>query len=121
EGLRDPHPLYRAIRAHGNLVSFKPGRMVAVGYAECDRALREPRLRVQDGESYDLIYPGWRRHSSLRAFTDSMLYRNPPDHTRLRGLLSGAFTPRRVLSLRPVIEAMADRLLDRMAEMGADG
>jgi cytochrome P450 len=121
EGRDNPYPLYEAIRAYGDLVEFKPGRLVAVGYAECARALREPELKVQDGKSYDRVYPRWRRHSSLRGFTDSMLYSNPPAHTRLRGLTSGVFTPRHVAKLRSLIEDMADRLLDRIAELGADG
>lgn len=121
EGRRDPYPLYEVLRAHGNLLRIKPGLMVTVGYADCDRALRETRLRVQDADSYDSIYPDWRGHSSLRGYTDSMLYRNPPDHTRMRRLVSGGFTPRRVRELRPAIERMTDRLLDGMAELGADG
>ena len=120
-GRRNPYPLYEAIREHGNLVRIKPGLTVAVGYAECNHALREQELRVQDGKSYDHIYPGWRAHSSLRGYTDSMLYRNPPDHARMRRLVSGAFTPRRVAALRPGVERMADRLLDRMADIGSGG
>jgi cytochrome P450 len=121
EGRQNPYPFYEAIREHGNLVPLKKGRLIAVGYAECDRALRESRLRVQDGNSYDIIYPDWRRHSSIRGFTSSMLYSNPPAHGRLRGTVSFAFTPPRVQQLREVIEAMADQLLDRMAELGSDG
>ena len=121
EGRQNPYPFYEAIREHGNLVPLKKGRLVAVGYAECDKALREPKLHVQDGKSYDVIYPNWRRHSSIRAFTSSMLYSNPPQHGRLRGTVSFAFTPPRVQQLRSVIETMADSLLDRMADLGADG
>ncbi|HEX6472713.1 MAG TPA: cytochrome P450 [Streptosporangiaceae bacterium] len=122
EGRRDPYPLYEVLRSYGNLVPIKRGLIVAVGYAECDRALREPKLRVQDGRSYDAIYPEWRAHSSLRGYTNSMLYRNPPDHTRMRRLVSGGFTPRRVREIRPAVEDMTDRLLDHMAEAaGGDG
>lgn len=121
EGRQNPYPLYESLREYGNLLEIKPGLMVAVGYAECDQLLREPQLRVQDRQSYDVIYPGWRSHSSLRGYTDSMLYRNPPDHARIRRLVSGGFTPRRVAALRPAIEQMTDRLLDRIAELGADG
>jgi cytochrome P450 len=121
EGRRNPYPLYERIRAHGNLVRVKRGLMVAVGYDECDQALREIQLRVQDGDSYDLIYPDWRSHSSLRGYINSMLYRNAPDHLRMRRLVSGAFTPRRVNALRPAVEQMTDRLLDRLAELGPGG
>ncbi|MCT2586806.1 cytochrome P450 [Actinophytocola gossypii] len=120
-GRRDPYPGYEAIRAHGNLVRLKPGRLVAVGHAECARALREPKLLVQDGDSYDITFPSWRTHSSLRAFTSSMLYSNPPAHHRLRGLVNGAFTPPKVAQLRSVIEDMVDRLVDHVADAGAGG
>lgn len=121
EGHLDPYPLYEEIRAHGDLVKIKPGVMAAVGYDECDRVLRDPRLRVQDGDSFDLFYPEWRAHSSLRAYTDSMLYSNPPAHTRLRRLLRGEFTPRRVTGYQAAIEQITDRLLDSVAEAGAGG
>jgi cytochrome P450 hydroxylase len=121
EGRENPYPLYEAIRAHGNLVQIKRHRFVAVGYGECARALREPQLKVHDDKGYDLVYPQWRSHSSLRAFTGSILYRNPPDHGRLRGLVSGAFAPRRVQELRSVIEDMTDRLLDHVAGLGGGG
>ncbi len=120
-GRRHPYPLYEALREHGDLVTIRQGLMVAVGYDTCDRALRDGRLRVQDAVSYDTVYPGWREHPSLRGYIDSMLYRNPPDHARLRQLVSGGFTPRRVNALRPAVEAMTDRLLDRLAELGAGG
>ncbi|GAA3038582.1 cytochrome P450 [Streptosporangium longisporum] len=121
DGRRDPYPRYEALRAHGDLVTVRPGLMAAVGHAVCARALREPWLQVQDAESYDRDLPGWRSHSSLRGWTGSMLYTNPPDHTRLRRLVSGAFTFRRVTALGPAIERMTGRLLDRVAELGAGG
>ncbi|MEU1228923.1 cytochrome P450 [Streptomyces sp. NPDC005828] len=120
-GRQDPYPFYEAIRAHGEATWLKPGRLVVVGYEECDRALRDSRLHVQDAASYDESAPGWREHSSLRAFTSSMLYSNPPDHTRLRAVAGFAFTPPRIRELRSVIEDMTDRLLDRMAGLGAGG
>jgi cytochrome P450 len=47
---------------------------------------------------------------------NSMLFADPPDHTRLRRLVSRAFTPQRVEALRPAVQAMVDDLLDSMAE-----
>ncbi|MEU2073831.1 cytochrome P450 [Streptomyces sp. NPDC013489] len=120
-GRQDPFPLYEVIRSHGATAWLKPGRLVVTGYEECDRALRDTRLHVQDAAGYDTTSPGWRDHSSLRAFTSSMLYSNPPDHTRLRAVAGFAFTPPKIRRLRSVVEEMADRLLDRMARLGADG
>lgn len=120
-GRTDPYPRYERLRAHGPVVAIRPGLMVVLGYAECDAALRDNRLRVQDGPSYDSIYPGWREHPALCAYIDSMLYRNPPDHTRMRRLVSTGFTPRRVARLRPAVRALTERLLDRLAATGAAG
>jgi cytochrome P450 hydroxylase len=120
-GRTDPYPRYEQLREHGAVVGVRPGLMVVVGYAECDAALRDGRLRVQDGASYDAIYPDWREHPALRGYLDSMLYRNPPDHARMRRLVSGGFTPRRVTGLRTAIEQLTDRLLDGLAELGGAG
>ena len=119
-GRTDPYPRYEQLRAHGAVVPVRPGLTVVVGYAECDAGLRDGRLRVQDGASYDAIYPDWREHPALRGYIDSMLYRNAPDHARVRRLVSGGFTPRRVAALRPAIEQLTDRLLDRLAEAGGE-
>ncbi|GII88129.1 cytochrome P450 [Sphaerisporangium siamense] len=121
EGRMNPYPFYEALRAHGNLLHVKPGLVVVVGYAECTRVLRDGRLQVQDDKNYDLIYPDWRSHSSLRGFTNSMLYTNPPDHGRMRRLVTSALTPRQVTGLRPTVERMTGKLLDRLAELGAGG
>ncbi|AWL90764.1 cytochrome P450 [Streptomyces globisporus] len=121
QGRQDPYPFYEAIRAHGQAVPTKPGRFVVVGHDACDRVLREPALRVQDARSYDVVFPSWRSHSSVRGFTSSMLYSNPPDHGRLRQVVSFAFTPPKVRRMHGVIEDMTDRLLDRMARLGSGG
>jgi cytochrome P450 len=121
DGRRDPYPYYEAIRAHGNLVPVKEGSLVAVGYEECAQALREPKLQVQDGTAFDRVYPAWRSHSSVRGFTNSMLYSNPPRHARQRSTVSADFTPQQVALLRPVIESTTARLLDRIDDIGADG
>lgn len=121
EGRQDPYPYYEALRTHGNLVPLKKGSLIAVGYDECARALREPKLQVQDGTAFDKVYPEWRTHSSVCAFTDSMLYSNPPKHGRQRRTVSSDFAAQQVVHLRPIIEDMATRLLDRVAGLGADG
>lgn len=120
-GRTDPYPRYELLRAHGPVVEVRPGLMVVLGYAECDAALRDGRLRVQDAQSYDAIYPDWREHSALRGYIDSMLYRNAPDHGRMRRLVSGGFTPRRVNGMRTAIEELTEKLLDQLSEAGEGG
>jgi cytochrome P450 len=54
------------------------------------------------------------------AFARHMLTVDPPDHTRLRRLVSSAFSPRRIEALRPRIQEIVDQLLDAIAAEGAD-
>jgi cytochrome P450 len=56
---------------------------------------------------------------TLDAYGMSMLDRDPPDHTRLRGLVSKVFTPRSVAALEPFVTELVDASLDRLAEAGA--
>jgi cytochrome P450 PksS len=53
-----------------------------------------------------------------RLINENMLFSDPPDHTRLRGLVNQAFTPRRVQQMAPRIQAIADGLLDEAAQQG---
>ncbi len=71
---------------------------VLTRYEDVDMVLRDHRRFLKDDESSD----GYR----------SMLYSNPPDHTRLRSLVSKAFTPRSVAALQPRIQRMVEELLD---------
>src|SRR5450759_1773216 len=93
------------------------GALVLTRYAECDALLRNPRCGHADP---DRIYaamglPQWREHIGLRQLATSMLNINPPNHTRIRRLVSGVFTPRRVAALQPAIAALTDRLLAAMS------
>lgn len=96
-GAHDPYPLYAKLRALGPVVEAQPGLLIATTYATVDAVLRDPALGVEPA-------PG--------ILGESVLSNNPPDHTRMRRLMTGAFTPRRVAGLREAIEAQATSLLD---------
>jgi cytochrome P450 len=81
--------------------------------------LRDPAFLVADDDYRDKMFPQWREHPSLGL--DAILNLNAPEHTRIRSLLSRAFTQRRIAGLEPSIAAMADALLDSMADRGAGG
>lgn len=118
----DPYPLYARLREAGPL--RLPGTAVHVfgGYADCQAALRSADLStnegwLEDAPPYeDLLPPD--APSSMRM--PSFLFQDPPDHTRLRRLVSSAFTPRMVQRLEPRVAALVDDLLDRAAERGGD-
>ncbi len=85
------------------------------GYGEVRRALHDPRLvksvTVMANLGRDLVPPG-----VFTAMASHMLNYNPPDHTRLRRLVTTAFTRRRVELLAPRIQQITDDLLDEMAK-----
>jgi cytochrome P450 len=120
QGRQDPYPWYAALHRHGP-ISAIPTRAehstitaVAGGYDLVDQVLRDP-------EWYKGAPPGWQEQEILRTFLSSMMFINPPDHTRMRGVFAKTFTPRRLGALEPVIVRVVEERLDRLAEAGADG
>lgn len=121
EGRNDPYPLYEQAREHGTVSHCGDGMMMAVGYREVNEALRNGSLLVADAELRSRWEPGFADHASKLMLGRSMLERNQPDHARMRSLVASVFTARRVAALAPAVVAAVHRLLDEMAEQGADG
>ncbi len=126
EGRADPYPHYTALRETAPILRSAMGPLVLSRYDDCMSALRDPRLgrgaqlRAEQGGGpmgmmgFD-VEPEVRERFFGRA-GNNMLFADPPEHTRLRRLVSRAFTPHRVDELRPVVQAIADRLLDQMTK-----
>lgn len=119
EGRLDPYPTYERLRAHGPVVQAGPVFYVVTGYAEADAILRDARFGVMDDALRDQFMPGWRESPAVLSISRSMLRTNPPDHSRMRRLAAGAFTPRRIAAMRDVVRAQADELIDGM--LAAEG
>ena len=120
---RDPYPTYHELRAEDPIWLFaKANTWIFTRHADVTAILRDPRFRNGGiGSNTDLLSVAERIPGVqllLRAFRDMMLFKSPPDHTRLRGLVNKAFTPRRVEALRPRIQAIVDELLDACAARG---
>ena len=121
QGRVNPYPTYEQLRAHGPVVQAGPVFCAVTGYAEVDEILRDPRFGVMDDDLRDQFLPGWRESPAVASISRSMLRTNPPDHSRMRRLAAGAFTPRRIAAMRDVVVAQADELIDGMRERGRDG
>ncbi len=121
-GRDNPYPVYDALRRAAPLAEMTDGALLLTRFADCSAALRDPNIGHGDPDAGFLIdLPNWRDHLSLSQFRTSMLSLDPPGHTRLRRLVSGAFTPRRVSALRPFIESVTARLLDEFpSDAGTD-
>jgi cytochrome P450 len=121
EGRVDPYPLYAALHEMGEAVEADPNEVLVVGYDAINSVLRDPRFRTSDEARFVETFPGWRDHPVFVQAADWILNLNAPRHSRIRSLIARAFTPRRIAQLEPAIAAMADGLLDDMADRGADG
>ena len=120
EGRADPYPRYAQLRENWPvhwlaLDASESGAWVLTRFDHCQAVLRHPRV----GKDFAAMQRRWGLSDNelvaQQAFSSdrpSMLFSDPPDHTRLRGLVSKAFTPRTVEALRPHILRLADELLD---------
>lgn len=117
----DPYPGYARLRESAPVWEAAPGFLVLSRHRDCARVLRDPRFGHLEGEA--ATSRGRARRSGFlsdaseneREPTRSFLVLNPPDHTRLRRLVSRSFTPRRVEELSPRIQALTDELLGAAA------
>jgi cytochrome P450 len=121
----DPYPHYADLRATNPVEANELGFYALWRHPDVSELLRS-RLSVEDRnisvtspirELYDQVYAEvdieGRRGGGM-----SMLDRDPPDHTRLRKLVSQAFTPRRIEELTPVVTRLVEEALARIQELG---
>ena len=126
EILADPYVFYRALHA-ADPVLAAPGAFgldawMVTDHAVCSSVLREQKRYIKEGEQ--LLPP--EKLQRIPAATGelserrraNMLFRDPPAHTRLRGLVQKAFTPRTIERLRPHIAEIAESLVAAVAARG---
>jgi pimeloyl-[acyl-carrier protein] synthase len=116
EFVADPYQTYHRLRATDPVHHSPLGFWVLTRYEDVVAVLRDPRLAKEAIASVVAARFGVEVPVGMRL---SMLDRDPPDHTRLRGLVSKAFTPRVVEALRPHIQQIVDGLLDRVERAGS--
>jgi cytochrome P450 len=129
EGLDDPTPLYHHLRSVAPVHDSATGALFLTRFDDCDQVLRDNRFgKATDERSGGLIPQTdeaairFRQEQLARMRAErrqvSMLFLDPPHHTRQRRLVSRAFTPRRVETLRASIAALAERAVDTLVEAG---
>ena len=118
----DPYPLFNSMRDRCPVHPVRLGdghdAWLVIGHRAARQALRDPRLSKDmlaamdaDPDVVDEGLPG-------PAFARHMLAVDPPDHTRLRGLVARAFAPSCIAALEPRLERIADALLDDVERSG---
>jgi len=113
-GREDPYPRYRRLREISPIVRADDGALVVTRHADCVAVTRHPQLGHMPSHMLEFVRADWADHPALHQLFTSVLAINPPDHTRLRRLVSASFTARRVQALRPRIAQMVQDLLVRM-------
>ena len=122
--VQDPHALYRRLRADApaHQVDIWGGvrAWLVTRYDDARALLNDSRLSKDQGRALALFPPGT-AGSHASSFNLNMLLKDPPDHTRLRRLVTKAFTARAVQQMRPRIERITDQLLDGIEEAAMNG
>ncbi|MEW1773242.1 cytochrome P450 [Streptomyces sp. NPDC086777] len=122
--LADPYPAYAELRARGRVQYFEPtNQWLVPHHADVSALLRDRRL----GRTYQhrFTHEDFGRsapapeHEPFHTLNDhGMLDLEPPDHTRIRRLVSKAFTPRTVERLKPYVARLAGELVDALVRSG---
>ena len=115
----DPYRLYSQLRDRGPFQLREGNIAVFAAYRDCDEILRHP---LSSSDRTNSAVDRRRTQALTEAGADppqgspGFLFLDPPDHTRLRKLVSKAFAPKVVNALQPDIGALVRGLLDRIAE-----
>ena len=121
----DPYPQWAALRENDPVHETPLGLWLLLRYEDVQSFVRDPATSVDDSNQKPTLMTAMRE----AAFSNdggpnpmgerSMLDCDPPDHTRLRRLVTKAFTPRVIEQLRPRIQELVDATLDRAASSGS--
>jgi cytochrome P450 len=117
--IRDPYPHYERLRATDPMHVTPFGAIVASRHAEVSLVLRDKRFGKDFVDRSIRRYgPDVMNEPIFRSMSHWMLQQDPPDHTRLRGLVVKAFTARRVEDMRPRIRQVVYQSLDAVIDRG---
>ncbi|GAA4294768.1 cytochrome P450 [Mycobacterium paraffinicum] len=114
----DPYRLCAQFRDGGALQLPGANLTVFSSYRECDEVLRQPLSSSDNVNSTVAKRQAEAGTAPRRQGPPGFLFLDPPDHTRLRKLVSKAFAPKVVNALKPDIRSLVDGMLDRVAEKG---
>jgi cytochrome P450 len=113
-GFAHPYDAYQQLRERDPVHRTSDGLWVLTRHADVAAVLRDPRFGREGFERHFGVNNG--AGSDAAGSRQSMLFRDPPHHTRLRDAVSRAFTPRAIEALRPRIQAYVDVLVERVAD-----
>lgn len=111
-----PYPYYRALRDHAPVKRCADGTVLLTRHADLERVYRDTTT-FSSGKTEEFL-PKYGDTPTYEHHTTSLVFNDPPLHTRVRSILQGAMTPRAFANLRPELVALVDRLIDQMEVAG---
>ncbi|MGH7355324.1 MAG: cytochrome P450, partial [Candidatus Rokuibacteriota bacterium] len=112
----DPFPYYHRLRAHAPVHRCPDGSYFLTRYNDVV-AVYQDHAHLSSDKRVE-FQPKFGDSPLFEHHTTSVVFRDPPDHTRIRKLFAPAFTPKALAALEPRIERLVDRLLDACAARG---
>src|SRR3981189_2854697 len=112
----DPYPTYRALRENEPVKLLPNGSYFLTRYDDLLTAYKNTKAFSSDKKKEFL--PKYGSSLLYEHHTTSLVFNDPPAHTRVRRLIMGALSPRAIAGLEPNLIALVDGLLDRMAAKG---
>jgi len=120
--IQNPYPIYAALRRDEPLHWAKDGYWVATRFDDVREVLIGKPYGQGDfvsnislfyGDGFDVM-----ANSAYAWLSRVFVMQDPPDHTRLRGLIAGALSLKRIRAMEPSVQRLADQLLDRFYRLG---
>src|SRR5580700_2270205 len=112
----DPYPVYRALREHEPVKRMPNGSWFLTRYDDLVSAYKNTKVFSSDKKKEFL--PKYGASLLYEHHTTSLVFNDPPAHTRVRRLIMGALSPRAIAGMEPDLIALVDRLLDALAVKG---
>lgn len=113
--IADPHPVLHALRRDAPLHQNPDGSVFLTRYEDCVRVYQSREMLSDKTQEFGKKFGD----CPLRTHhTTSLVFNDPPYHTTVRKLISGAFSPRKLTEMEPVIERIVTRLVDDVAYAG---
>ena len=112
----DPYPTYRALREHQPIKLMPNGSCFLTRYDDLVAAYKNTRLFSSDKKKE--FAPKYGASLLYEHHTTSLVFNDPPAHTRVRRLIMGALSPRAITEMEPDLIALVDRLLGTIAAKG---
>lgn len=119
ENRADPYPIFAQVRESAPVYRSLDGTWVLSRYSDAAAVLRDPKRFASSPDHLAPDVAAAQRNSFIRQTgTSVLMFIDAPDHTRIRGLVSAAFTPRRVEQLRDRVGKLVDAILDDHLDTG---